>query len=98
MALQPITPDLRRLLQIPNSVEGVFVADVSPSSPAVALGVKPGDVIVSIDRRKVSSPRDVTGRLTRALAGGQVLVLVNRHGSSEFLGTSPDDSQAGARP
>ncbi len=98
LALKPLTPELRHRLQLPLSVDGVFVADIAPSSPALSLGVKPGDVIVAIDRRKATAPGDVAERLSRALDGGQVLVLVNRNGISQFLGSSPDDRAADARP
>jgi serine protease Do len=99
MELQPLTADLRRRLQLPKSVEGVFVAELAPASPAASLGVKPGDVIVSIGRQKVTSPQDLTERLRRALAGGQVVMLVNRHGSSQFVGAAlDDDRRASAAP
>jgi serine protease Do len=98
LELKPLTAELRHRLQLPKSIDGVFVADIAPSSPAVTLGLKAGDVIVSIERRKVTSPHDVAERLAQALGGGQALVLVNRNGISQFLGASPDDREADARP
>jgi serine protease Do len=89
--LQAITPDLRKRLQIPKSVDGVYVADITPASPAGALGLKSGDVIVSVDRRKVSSPADCTQRLDAAFATGQVLLLVHRDGGSQFLGAALEE-------
>ena len=99
MELQPLTPDLRRRLQLPKSVDGVFVAELAPTSPAASLGVNPGDVIVSVDRQKVTSPLwDLDERLRGAIADGNVLMLVNRHGTPQFVGAALDDRRANAEP
>ena len=56
-------------------------------------------MIVSIDRQKIASPQDLAERLRRAIAGGQVLMLVNRHGSAQFVGAAlDDDRRASAAP
>ena len=46
-------------------------------------------MIVSIDRQKVTSPQDLAERLRGAIAGGHVLMLVNRHGTPQFVGAAP---------
>ncbi len=84
--LQPLTPELRHRLAPPHSVNGVVVTDVRPASPAATLGLEPGDIIVSVNRKSVRSPAEASRRIETAVAQGQVLLLVNRHGGSHFLG------------
>jgi serine protease Do len=48
MSIQTITPDMASGLGLSRD-SGVIISDVWPSSPAEAAGLKPGDVLVSID-------------------------------------------------
>ena len=48
IGIQTITPIMAASLGLPQDY-GVIVSDVMPGSPAEATGVKPGDVLVSID-------------------------------------------------
>ena len=48
IGIQTITPTMAMSLGLPRDY-GVIVSDVMPGSPAEAMGVKPGDVLVSID-------------------------------------------------
>lgn len=48
IGIQTITPIMAVALGLPRDY-GVIVSDVLPNSPAEASGVKPGDVLVSID-------------------------------------------------
>jgi serine protease Do len=88
LELSPIDPGLRRQFRIPRDVEGVVVTRITSDSPAAALGVEPGDVIVSVDQQPVKTPQEAADLLKQAAASGNVLLLVNRHGTSEFLGIS----------
>lgn len=46
--------------------EGVLVRSVTKDSPAEKAGLKPGDVIVKVDDRKVDEPRDISAALRAA--------------------------------
>lgn len=52
-------------------------------SPAERAGLQPGDVIVSVNRRRVKSPADFAEAY--AQAGETVLVRLYRRGGSLFL-------------
>ncbi|HZU87990.1 MAG TPA: DegQ family serine endoprotease [Stellaceae bacterium] len=86
--LAPLTPQLRSELQVPKDVTGVVVARVAGNSPALSLGLQPGDVIVSIDQKPVTSPQAAARELKQAASSGNVLLLLNRHGTNEFVGLS----------
>jgi predicted metalloprotease with PDZ domain len=64
---------------------GALVVDVIDESPAKKIGIKPGDVIVSVDGRDI----DDTDDLIRAIgdAKGRVSVTVVRHGSRRTFET-----------
>jgi serine protease Do len=47
--------------------EGVLVRAVTKNSPAEKAGLKAGDIIVKVDDRKVTNPRDISAAL-RAMA------------------------------
>lgn len=88
MDLMPLDPQLRKQLRVPKDVAGVVVGRVAADSPAVELGIQVGDVIVSVDQKPVKTPQEAVAQLREAAARGNVLLLVNRHGTSEFVGLS----------
>jgi serine protease Do len=62
------------------------IGGIRQGSPAAALGLQPGDVIVSIDRRQVTQPEQAADALKHAATGeSDVLLLVNRHGAAEYM-------------
>lgn len=58
VAIQPVEGALAEQLGVqPN--EGVLVTEVYPNTPASEAGIKSGDVILSFDGKKVSSPNEL---------------------------------------
>jgi serine protease Do len=92
MQFVPLTPQLRSQLQVPKDVNGVVVRHIASDSPANALGIQPNDVIESIDQNPVTSPSEAVNELKEAAAHGDVLLLINRHGASEFVGLSIENN------
>jgi serine protease Do len=88
LQLAQLDPTLRRQLHVPKDVNGVVVSEVAPDSPAGALGIRPGDVLVSIDQKPATSPEAAAKRLKEAAGSGNILLLVNRHGINQFVGLS----------
>ncbi|MFH1808615.1 MAG: DegQ family serine endoprotease [Pseudomonadota bacterium] len=73
----------RKRANLPPEVKGVLVSEVSRTSPAAEYGLRPGDVIVEINR----TPTPDVGSFKKAAAkqGKRVLLLVYRDGSTIFL-------------
>ncbi|MGH7055198.1 MAG: PDZ domain-containing protein [Stellaceae bacterium] len=88
LQLAPLTSVLRSQLRVPKDVTGVVVTRIAPDSPARSLGIRPGDVIVSIDQKPATSPQEAAAALKQAAARGSVLLLLDRHGANEFVGLS----------
>jgi Do/DeqQ family serine protease len=59
---------------------GVLVSNVAPGSPAAQRGLRPGDVIIGVNRRKISN----LGELQQA-AQGQALLLNIRRGNANLI-------------
>ena len=58
-----LTPQNRRQYRVPERVKGVLVTEVEDGSPAWEAGLRPGDVILELNKKAVASA-DETVRLT----------------------------------
>ncbi|HTO42430.1 MAG TPA: DegQ family serine endoprotease [Rhizomicrobium sp.] len=87
LGLSLLTPDMRRQLNLGETVNGVVITTVDPKSDAASKGLRAGDVVRSIGNRAVQSPQDVQGRIADAKAAGRksVLLLVTRGGGERFI-------------
>jgi serine protease Do len=92
MQLLPLDPQLRKELKAPKDLSGVVVGQVASDSPAGDLGIQPGDVIMSVDQKPVTTPESAATQLKEAAAQGNVLLLLNRHGMSRFVGLSVENN------
>jgi serine protease Do len=92
MELLPLAPELRSELHVPKDLSGVVVGRIAPDSPARALGIQSGDVIVSIDQKPATNPEEAATELKEAAAQGDVLLLLDRHGVNEFVGLSVENN------
>ena len=50
----PLTDQIRQNFQIAENVRGLFVAQITPSSPADIVGLRQGDLIISINGENVN--------------------------------------------
>ncbi|MGE5236457.1 MAG: DegQ family serine endoprotease [Acidobacteriota bacterium] len=92
ITVQALTPRLRDQLGLPADLKGVVISSLDPASPAGQEGLQPGDVIIDIDRRPVTSVADFE-RLA-AGAAGEVLVRIVRDDSVMFVVVTPLDEQS----
>ena len=93
-----INPALRRQHRIPNDVEGVVVTKVAGDSPAASIGIEPGDVIVSVDQHPTKTPQQAAEEIKRAATKGNLLLLLNRNGASQFVGLTVTPGVGGGAP
>ena len=74
---QTISPVLAAAMSLPRSY-GVIVSDVVPGSPALAAGVRVGDILLTVDGRLADSVPYVSFRLMSVDAGAKVHLEVLR--------------------
>lgn len=60
--------------------EGVIVRDVVPNSPAEKAGLEPGDVILSVNDKKIADPRALQQLIERLDIGKEYPIQVMREG------------------
>jgi signal transduction histidine kinase len=65
--------------------EGVRAEEIAPGTPAARAGVRPGDLLLTIDGQPVEHLEDVAARLRRGREGEAVRYEVGRFGSGEVI-------------
>ncbi len=74
----------RRQLGIPAHVSGALVTQVDPESPSYEAGLRPGGVILSINRQTVNNAEDAVA-LSKKIKGDRILLRVWYQGGSQYL-------------
>lgn len=87
---QVITPSMVKTLKLPPSEHGIppvgaLVASVAGNSPAEKAGLKIGDVILSVNDKKVSNPRDLANQIAAIIPGTTVKMHILRDGAAKDL-------------
>src|SRR3954468_6786307 len=73
----------RRQFELPDDLTGALVVNVDPDSPAFENGIRPGDVILDVNRQKVKSARDCIDQIKKSR--DRVLFRVWSRGGTHFL-------------
>jgi len=79
-----LNSELRQELGIPRAVQGAVVLGVNPFSVAAEAGLKPGDVILSINRKEVRNAGDAS-QLTQNAKDKRTLLRVWSNSGSHFV-------------
>jgi len=83
MTVQELTPDIAEHLGL-SDTSGIIVTAVDGGSPAENAGIQEKDIIIQIDRMKITDMKDYHKAMTRAAAKESVLFLIKR-GDSKFF-------------
>ena len=90
MHFSPMTSELLRDLHLGKDAHGVVVERVDSGSPADDVGLRDGDVLVSVNQQPVNTPQEAAGKLKEIAASSKksALLLLNRHGVTQYVGVS----------
>jgi len=83
LTVQELTPRLAEKLDT-RPGEGVVVTQVQSGSAAAMAGIKPGAVILQVDRKKVSSTAEFRKAIAQGDKGRGILLLVRQDGMQRF--------------
>ncbi|MBV8437435.1 MAG: Do family serine endopeptidase [Silvibacterium sp.] len=90
LAVQDLNEDARQQMHIPSRVNGAVIANVRPGSPADDAGLAPGDVILEVNRKPVSSAEQFVSDV-HVNSGKDVLLLVWSRGNATYRVLHTDD-------
>ena len=85
VVLQDLTPPTARQLGVPADTSGAVVVDVQRGSSAEESDVRPGDVILSVNRVDVGSAVAAAEQLNAIESGRTAFLLVQRGETRVFL-------------
>ncbi len=89
LSVDDLTPDARQQLNVPANVSGAAIADVRPGSPADDAGLQPGDVVVEVNRKPVTSAEQFADAVHTTPTGKALLLLVWTKGGESFVVVHP---------
>jgi serine protease Do len=84
LSLADVTPEVARKLGLPAGLQGALVADLVPGGPAAEAGLRPGDVILEVNRQPVRSAQDVARAVEQA-GERDLVLLVTRDGGTAYV-------------
>ncbi|MDB5652117.1 MAG: protease Do [Hyphomicrobiales bacterium] len=93
MEFSSLDPDARKRFSIKESVKGVVVTTVDPSSTAAEKRISPGDTIVEINQEAVSKPGDVATKTKALKESGRksaLFLVANPQGEVRFVALALD--------
>ena len=89
ISLVPLTPEVRQQLKLADTVQGVVIASLNPSSDAATEGLQRGDVILQINQVPTPTPAAAAAAVDAARRAGRdtVLMLFQRGaGPARYVG------------
>jgi serine protease Do len=87
--LQTLTPELAQSFGFDKDTKGILVSDVEMGSPADEAGIRQGDVIIEINREKVTKMEDAQQAITKGEKEKSTLFLIKRGKSTLYLVVNP---------
>ena len=87
VAIQDLTPELASAFNI-KSGKGVVISQVAEGSAASKAGIKPGDIVISVDGRPVTSAAELRNAIGLQRVGSKVKLTLIREGKELTVNTA----------
>ncbi len=83
-----ITKDIRKKLNLPSNIGKVMIGAVEQNTSAFKAGLRSGDIIKEINKKKINSVMDFY-KIINADTSGELIFKVNKQGTDVILGIVP---------
>jgi len=84
IVIESINPQNRQAFDLDDAVkQGVVITRLDPQSNAARAGLRPGDVVLEVNRVRIDTPQRFQELYSKSKS--RVLLLVNRRGSTTYL-------------
>jgi serine protease Do len=80
-----IDPENRKEYNIPESVKGVVITQIDPDSLSAAAGLQKGDVVLEINREKVTSAKQAVDASEKLKKEHKVLLRVQSRNATRYV-------------
>lgn len=80
-----ITDEIAKQLGLSNNEKGVVIVSVAPGSASEEAGLKKGDVVQEINKKRVVSLSDFNKAVSHLREGDMVLLFINRSGKKFYV-------------
>ena len=90
MTLGNLTAERARRLDLPAGTTGAVIMEIDPSGAAARRGLAEGDVILRVNRQKVTSAAEANRELQRVESGGTAFTLIWRRNQEVFVPLKKD--------
>src|SRR5262249_10238857 len=91
--VQTMTPEIANVLGL-KQTEGALIAEAQPDTPAAKAGVAAGDVVVSVNNKRIKTGAELSRTISASAPGTSVTLGVLRQGEGKrmagALGQMPD--------
>ena len=84
MSVQEITPEIAGQLGLPVK-KGLIVVDVQGGSLADEVGIQPQDIILQVNKAKITTMKEYLREIAKAGEKGSILLLIKRGKSTFFV-------------
>ncbi|MHB8091981.1 MAG: PDZ domain-containing protein, partial [Syntrophales bacterium] len=84
MSVQEITPEIATQLGLPVK-KGIIVVDVQGGSLADEVGIQPQDIILQVNKAKVTTLKEYKNEIAKAGSKGNILLLIRRGRTTFFV-------------
>jgi len=95
-SVQSLTPELADAMKLKGQLTGALVGEVEPNAPAAKAGIKTGDVITTVNGKKVNDPRELRLTIGSMAPGTKAQIDVNREGQTKKFDVQLSEMPPGA--
>jgi serine protease Do len=89
MRVMDLNAAVAKQLGVEPDEKGVVIVNIDPGAPAEDSGIRRGDVIIEINRQRLSNLNDFNRIVARIKPGDNVLLFVNRAGNKFYTAAEP---------